>query len=109
MSRKISSVSDISKLRNQIKGKDTNSENSSTSSRDSPASPTETERSMSPPPVPPRDIKKMKRSDSSSTLSANSTNLTQEAHTTDEHGYEIVCTRTATGTISEEEEKHIYE
>ena len=107
--RKISGVSDISKLPIQIKGKETNSETSSTLSKESPASPTETERSMSPPPVPPRDIKKMKRSDSSSTISTNSTNLTQEAHSTDEHGYEIVCTRTVTGTISEEEEKHIYE
>ena len=64
---------------------------------------------MSPPPVPPRDIKKIKRSDSSTTICTNSTNSTQEVHTTDEHGYEIVCTRTAPGTISEEEVKHIYE
>ena len=69
----------------------------------------ETERSMSPPPVPPRDNANMKRSDSFSTLSTNSTNFSRELQTTDENGYEIVCSRTIQGVISEEEEKHIYE
>ena len=69
----------------------------------------ETERSMFLPPLPPRDNAKMKRSDSSTTLSTNSTNFSRELQTTDENGYEMVCSRTIQGVISEEAEKHIYE
>ena len=100
-----------SNLLNQIKWREANSESSSTSIKESPAYTMETERRMYPSPVSLRDIQKMRMatSDYSSTISTNSTNVIQELHTTDEHGYEVVCSRTIPGIISEEQKKHIYE
>ena len=86
-SREASSVSDISRLSNQIKWKETNNETASTSSEESRAYPMESERSISPLLVSPRDIKENNRNGFSSTISTNSSNLIQNLHITDKNAY----------------------